>query len=250
MGFNVEMHLGNFSSSDIVRLCGTKKVRDTYIQEKNTERKLGRSLNKDFYSRDTSWGHLIEYWVLQKKLGTEYALTSLDTLRHPTVNCWVGSPDALKHLIGVETVCDVKALQLKAFCEMVDAFEKGGIQEVRNETDAGEKFYKQIVSNGCITGVNHGELILACPYKSELDEIRHIVNNDDNLPNPERFKWIAFAHDDELAYLPDGGHYKNLNFFQFPLPADDRMKLHDIVVEASNQLIPFKTKTLEPVCQN
>lgn len=238
MGFNVEMHLGNFSSSEIIRLCGTAKARETYIREKNLERKLGRSLNKDFRSKDTSWGHLVEYWVLKTKLGTEYSQNSLETVKHPTVDCWVGSPDAMKHIIGMKTVCDIKGLQLKGFCEMVDAFQKGGIQEVISETDSGEKFYLQIVSNGCITSTSNGELILACPYKSELDEIRHLAMNYDG-PDPGRFEWIAFADDEELPYLPDGGHYKNLNFLQFPLPADHRLKVHNSVVSAAKELIPF-----------
>lgn len=246
MGFNAEMHCGNFSSSDIVRLTGTKKVRETYIKEKNLERKLGRVLKSDFSSKDTSWGHLIEYWVLRKKLGIEYSLNSLETIGHPSVIGWVGSPDAMKHNTK-KRVCDVKGLALKAFCEMVDAFEKGGIDEVRNQCDSGEKFYQQLVSNGCITGVADGELILACPFKSELDEIRNLAINYDG-PEPGRFKWIAFAADEELNYLPDGGHYKNLNVFEFPLPSRDRMSLHEKVVEAVKELIPFKKPEL--VCQN
>jgi hypothetical protein len=240
MGFNVEMHCGNFSSSEIVRLTGSKAVRETYIKEKNLERKLGRSLKLDFYSKDTAWGHLIEYWVLHKKIGTEYALTSQETLRHPTVNFWVGSPDALKYTPPLKSVCDVKGLGLKNFCEMVDAFEKGGITEVRSECDSGEKFYKQLLSNGCIVGVDYAELILACPYKSELDEIRNLAINYDG-PDPGRFKQFAFKEDDEMPHLPDSGHYKNLNFFSFPLPADDRIALHRKVVEAGKELVPFKT---------
>jgi hypothetical protein len=242
MGFNSEMHCGNFSSSEIVRLMGTKKVRETYINEKNLERKLGRGLRKDFYSKDTSWGHLIEYWVLRKKLGTEYSLNSLETIKHPTVDCWVGSPDALKHVIGLKTVADVKGLQLKGFCEMVDAYAKGGITEVIYNTDSGEKFYWQLVSNGCITGVSNGELILACPYKSELEEIKQLALDYDG-PDPGRFKWIAYAADDELPYLPDGGYYKNLNYLSFPLPSEDKIKLHHQVEDAAKELIEFKTLT-------
>lgn len=239
MGFNSALHCGNFSSSEIVRLTGTKKVRETYISEKNLERRLGRGLRKDFYSKDTSWGHLIEYWVLRKKIGTEYSLSSLETITHPKVPGWVGSPDALKHIENKKTVCDVKGLQLKAFCEMIDAFEKGGINEVRDQCESGEKFYQQLVSNACITGVGYGELILACPYQSELELIKHLAIEYDG-PDPGRFKWIAYAFDDELAYLPDDGHYKNMNFFSFPIPAEDKMKLHDQVVSAIKELTPIK----------
>jgi hypothetical protein len=140
----------------------------------------------------------------------------------------------------METVCDVKGLQVKGFCEMIDAFNAGGITKVREVCESGDKFYWQITSNGCITGRNNGELILYLPYKSELEEIKHAAMNFDG-PDPGRFKWIAYADDEELPYLVDGGHYKNLNFLSFPIPAKDRISLHAKVEEAGAELTPFKS---------
>jgi hypothetical protein len=236
---NKEIHCGNFSSSDIVRLCGTKKVRETYIQEKNIERKLGRVLKNDFSSKDTSWGHLMEIRAFSL-LGTEYSLVSNETIPHPKVKGWVGSPDALKYVEKKkDTVCDIKGLQLKNFCTMVDAFELGGIQKVREVCDDGDKFYYQIVSNACITLCNYGELILYCPYQSELDAIRKLSGDYDG-PDAWRFKRFQFAEDGELPYLIDGGYYKNLNAFRFEIPLKDKLFVHDRVVEATKELIEIK----------
>lgn len=239
MGFNSEMHCGNFSSSDIFKLLGSKKVRETYIHEKSIERKLGRVLKSDFSSRAVSWGHLMEYETFHKQLGTEYSLISTVTVAHPTVDGWVGSPDCHKYFEATKGVCDIKGLQLKSFCDIVDAWERGKIQEVRNQAEDGEKFYQQIVSNACITGCQIGELILRCPYKSELDAIRNLVNNGYDGPDPGRFKWIGFAEDDELAYLPDNGYYKNLYRFAFPIPSEDKIKLHNAVAAAVKELPQF-----------
>jgi hypothetical protein len=236
MGMNDELHFGNFSSSEIYRLAGSKKVRETYIAEKNIERRLGRVLRKDFTSWDMEWGHLIEYWGFGL-LDMSYSLISDKTVRHPTVSYWVGSPDAINNL-EVKAVGDIKGLQLKAFCEMVDAWHKGGIQAVRDNTDSGEKFYWQLVSNACLTSCKLAELILICPYESQLDDVRAAAIKYDG-PDPGRFSRFAMAMNNQMAYLPDGGHYKNINIFQFDIPATDKCLIHDRVIEASKELVPF-----------
>lgn len=238
MGLNNELHFGNFSSSEIVRLCGSKKVRETYIKEKNIERRLGRVLKKDFTSEATSWGHLMEYWGFGL-LDTSYSLISLKTLRHDKVKSWVGTPDAINNP-DPKAVCDIKGLQLKNFCEMVDAWHKGGIAKIREDCEDGEKYYYQIVSGGCLTGCKYGELILVCPYLSQLDDVRAAASRYDG-PDPGRFARFPFKSDDELPYLPDGGHYKNINVFRFEIPSADKCFLYDRVVEASKELIEIKT---------
>jgi hypothetical protein len=237
MGMNDELHFGNFSSSEIVRLMGSKKVRETYIHEKNMERRLGRVLKKDFSSRDTSWGHLMEYWGFGQ-LPTSYSLISDVTMVSGIIKEWVGSPDAVNNT-EPKAICDIKGLQLKAFCEMVDAWVKGGIQEVRDKTDSGEKFYWQITSNACLTGAKVGEIILICPYKSELDDVRSAANKYDG-PDPGRFSWVPFKQDEELPYLMDGGYYKNKNIMRFDIPATDKCLLHDRITEAAKELVQIK----------
>lgn len=237
MGFNNDIHCGNFSSSEMVRLMGSKKVRETYIKERNMERRLGRVLKNDFSSRDTSWGHLMEYWGFGL-LPTSYSLISDKTIVSPIIEAWVGSPDAVNNT-EPKAVCDIKGLQLKAFCEMVDAWKKGGIQAVREETECGEKFYWQITSNACLVGAKVGELILICPYESQLFDVKAACVKYDG-PDPGRFTWFANAADDQLSYLPDGGYYKNINIMRFDIPALDKCKVHDQVVASAKELIQIK----------
>jgi hypothetical protein len=237
MGFNNDIHCGNFSSSEMVRLMGTKKVRETYIAERNMERRLGRVLRKDFSSRDTSWGHLMEYWGFGL-LPTSYSLISDKTIVSPIVSSWVGSPDAVNNT-DPKAICDIKGLQLKAFCEIVDAWKKGGIQEVRENTDSGDKFYYQIVSNACLMGAKVGELILICPYESQLDDVRAACIKYDG-PDPGRFSWFANAVNDQLPYLPDDGYYQNINIMRFDIPSTDKCAVFDRVKESVSQLIPIQ----------
>jgi hypothetical protein len=249
MGMNSEMHCGNFSSSEIVALTSNGKTKGsfgkpyyTYIEERNTERELGRVLKNDFSSKDIAWGHLMEIRAF-KLLETKYSLISDKTIRHPTISCWIGSPDAVVERESV--VGDIKGLQLKAFCQMVKAWEKGGIEAVRNETESGEKFFWQIVSNACLTLMKYGELILYLPYQSELDAIRTLANTYDG-PNAWMFKRFAFATDEELPYLLPGGRFKNLYKMRFEIPFLDKQFLHNRVVEAEKELIEFKPLTVQP----
>jgi hypothetical protein len=234
MGFNNDIHCGNFSSSEIVRLVGSRKVRETYIAERNMERRLGRVLKKDFSSRDTSWGHLMEYWGFGL-LPTSYSLISDKTIVSPIVSSWVGSPDAVNNT-EPKAICDIKGLQLKALCEMIDAWKKGGITEVRENTESGEKFYWQEVSNACLWGARVGEIILVCPYKSQLDDVRAAASRYDG-PDPGRFSWVPFADDEALPYLlDDGDYYKNITVMRFDIPSIDKCKVHDSVVAAAKEL--------------
>lgn len=236
--------IGRFTSSGISALMSVGKDKVsfgkpalTYIQEKNMERKLGRSLNTDQSSRPTSWGKVVELQVFEL-LGIEYQLVSKETIEHPTLgDIWAGSPDLVKD--GV--VCDVKCpFTLKSFCQFVDQALpdiKGReiIDRIRDFHPDGEDYYWQLVSNAILTNSNEAELIVYCPYRSELASIREWVNNYDGNQNP--LAWISFASDYELPYLPDGGYYKNLNIFRFSVPQEDKDLLTQKVIEAGKLLV-------------
>lgn len=228
--------IGRFTSSGISALMSVGKDKVsfgkpalTYIAEKNMERKLGRSLNTDQSSRPTSWGKVVELQVFEL-LGIEYQLVSKETIEHPTLpEIWAGSPDLVKE--GV--VCEVKCpFTLKSFCQFADC---KTIEEIRENHPDGEDYYWQVVSNAILTNSNEAELIVYCPYRSELASIREWVNNYDGNQNP--LAWISFASDYELPYLPDGGYYKNLNIFRFSVPQEDKDLLTQKVIEAGKLLV-------------
>lgn len=233
---------GNFTSSEIVAL--TKKGKDktsfgapalTYIEETNLERRLGRSITTEVDARPLSWGKLLEVRVFDM-LGLEYSLSSTETIVHPTIPYWAGSPDGSK----LNTTADFKApLTLKSFCHLVQPLYEGltgmeAINRVREDHKDGDKFYWQIVSNAILQGNDLGELIIYMPYFSELEEIRIMARHNEQAG---KYKWVAWASDDELPYLIEGGYYKNLNIIRFEIPKADKKFLTDCVEKAGKMLI-------------
>ena len=85
----------------------------TYIEETNMARRLGRSLTNETNSRETSWGKCLEP-IAFDKLGFDYELVSSETITHPDIPYWGGSPD----LIKPGTVGDIKCpMTLKTSCQ-------------------------------------------------------------------------------------------------------------------------------------
>jgi hypothetical protein len=228
---NSEKRVGNFTSSGIGALMNSGTMA-TYIEEKNYERRLGRSLNSIVSAKPLSWGNLLEVRAFEL-LGLEYSLISKETIVHPEFNYWSGSPDGNKP----NTVMDIKCpITLKSFCTFVECitmietspgvWEVDGlrsIKKIREKHKDGEKYYWQLVSNSILRGVEYAELIVYCPYKSELSEIRESC--EEYLGDPKEVNWIAYANDEDLPYILDGGYYKNINVIRFKVPEVDKIAL-------------------------
>lgn len=264
---NNKLRVGNFTSSEIVSLTtdgsrpmtpeekkefqdngGDKRKKNTwdfgvtfysYIEEKNMERRLERSLTTESNARPLAWGNLVEYFVFSQ-LGLDYKPCSKSTIQHPEISYWAGSPDAEKfenQKVAVDIKCPIT---LKSFCQLVDSFKDGGIDLVRKNHKDGEKYYWQIVSNAVLLGTNKGELIVYCPYTDELEEIREFANNYDG-PNIHRYFFITVASDDELPNIKKGGYYENINKLAFDIPQEDIDLLTKRVKEAGKLLINNKS---------
>lgn len=248
---NIE-RIGNFTSSKIVAL--TKKGKKagtlgepalTYIEEKNMERRLGRSLTDEVDARPTTWGKLCEKLVF-KLLPTAYILNGDESISHEKYNCWSGTPDVTK----ADTVGDVKCPKtLKSFCQLVDLHYVDGkevypalsIEAVRANHKEGDTYYWQLVSNAILTGSKYGELIVYVPYKDELDELKGIAINGD-ASELSKYYWIVNSQPEELPHLIEGGHYKNLNIIRFEIPEADKEFLTVCVAMAETKLISFPEK--------
>lgn len=231
------IRVGRFTSSGIHALLSVSRDKKefgkpalTYIEEKYIERKLGRSLDTDSNSRPLVWGKMLEQRVFEL-LGTEYRLCSADTLTHSEIEYWVGSPDAIKY--GEEnTVVDIKCpFTLKSFCIFSDC---ETIEQVRKLHPDGEKYYWQLISNAILTGCKFAELIVYCPYKSELIDIRDMASNYDGDQN--KVAWINWSNDYDLPFLPDGGYYKNIHVVKFEVPKKDIDLITDRIVAAGKLL--------------
>lgn len=227
---NNENRIGRFTSSKISALMSEGKIKGTfgkpaltYIQEKNYERKLGRSLSVESNAKALVWGKLCEC-VVFNKLGENYYPVSGKTIEHPYYNFWSGSPDARNFENDIQKVVEIKCpLTLKSFCQFAEC---ETIEEVREKHPDGEDYYWQIVSNGILTNCTKAELIIYCPLKSELDEIREMATD----------YWIAKGTDEELPWIPENSTYKNLIKFEFEIPDTDIQLLTKKVVEAGGLL--------------
>jgi len=233
---------GNFTSSGIVALTTNPTAKAekegaifsvgglTYIQKKKRERKLKRSIESGTTGRDCWWGKVCELQAFNV-LPTAYSISSDSTEFHHKHSNWCGSKDGEKHS-EAKTVFDIKCpFTLDSFCTFAEC---KTIDEVRDLHKDGEKYYWQLVSNACITGATHAELIVYCPYQDELDEIRELASNYDG--NQNKVAWINFASDDELPYLLREGEYKNLHIISFEVPESDKLFLENRIIEASKLL--------------
>jgi hypothetical protein len=233
---------GNFTSSEIFRLMKKGKSAgswsvdaDTYIEECNMERRLGRSVETVTYARPLSWGRCVERRAFNV-LGLDYTLCSHVTIQHPDIPFWWGSPDATTKIAVADLKCP---MTLISFCQMVDPYFENGklihdalsIEAVRENHKDGDKFFWQIVSNAILTGKKKGQLIAYVPYLEELDEIKTLADG-----NPDYY-WIWAADSERLPYLIKGGHYKNINVIEFDILQRDVDALTDRVLECGKKLI-------------
>jgi hypothetical protein len=238
--------IARYTSSEIVALTKEGKVKGTwgapaltYIEEKKMEMRLERSIDSDTDSRPTNWGSLVEL-VVASSLKDEYDFVGKETIPHPTLAHWAGSPDGFKKNTEQKTVIDFKCpFTMKSFCQLVDGLYEGksgmdAMNHLRDTHKDGEKFYWQLVSNACLSGATHAELIVYCPYKSDLDAIRQAAQM---LSEDSRYYFIAFAKDDELPYIKDGGYYKSLNTISFEVPQEDKDRLTQLVIKATQALL-------------
>lgn len=239
---NSMYRVGNFTSSEIHNLTTLNRKGDgfgapaiTYIEETNYKRLLDRSLNTETNSKPTSWGNLCEGLVFDK-LGIDFTYSSQLTDMHPTIDYWAGSKDGTREC-AERSVIDIKCpFTLKSFIQLVKPLYDGltgmdAMNKVREVAKDGDKYYWQLVSNAIINGCDWAELIIYCPYKSELPEIYALAEG-----NPD-VKWLAYSSDSELPYLKDGGYFKNLNIIRFKIPQEDKDFLTKQVLKAGEMLI-------------
>ena len=237
------LRVGNFTSSEIVALTKVGKDKTkfgapalTYIEETNFERKLGRSLTDESNARPLTWGKLLEIKTFDL-LGLDYSLSSTDTIQHPTINYWAGSPDGAKE----DTVIDIKCpITLKSFCQLVDPLYNDltgidAMNAIRENHKDGDKYYWQLVSNAILTGATFAELIVYVPYFSELADVKQMAQMVETDALSKHY-WIAMATEGELPYLVDGGYYKNLNVIRFEVPQADKDLLTECVLRAGEML--------------
>jgi hypothetical protein len=224
------------------------KAAITYINQCNMERRLERSLDGDLDTRAVNWGKFVET-LLFSMLQEMYTYNSNDTLVHPLYDYWVGTPDGYK-ICGQKTVVDAKCpFTLESFCQLINPLYDGlegldamtAIREGYTDQQGlfhaahkdGDKFYWQLVSNACIDDCTHAELIVYCPYESELSIIKAMAVQSGD---PSAY-YISNASPKGLPSLKDDGFYKNINVISFKIPESDKELLTETVKKAGAYLL-------------
>ena len=249
----------NFTSSENYRLMTNgKKAGEPgapfkeYVEEKNFEIKLGRSIKCEAKAQSLTWGKCLEKIVFEQ-LGIRYKECSQETIINPNLAHHAGSPDGIKTEGEIITVAEVKCPQtLKSFCQLVDCIpmiEKEGIwfadpdakgyeiiAAVRENHKDGDKFYWQCISNAILTNARFAELIIFCPYYSQLNEVRAMAQTFVDAGDWS-YNWIAKGEDASLPYLLESGRYNNLNVIRWEVSELDKKALTDRIEMASKLLI-------------
>ncbi len=234
---------GNFTSSQIYRICGTDTVMKTYLEEKKMETNLGRQLEQDKGSAASLWGTWMQHRVTNVLLDTGIKPTKDERRIHPTITQWTGAEDYLRE----DSIGEVKCFELKKFCKAHDSASLGfdSLKKVCPE------IAWQLVSNSILNDKPKAELTLYVPYKRELSTIRDIdewqrILSAENFDNKVFQYWInslSYKSDDELPYLLEGYHYPNLSNFTFDIKESDKKYLTERVELAVKLINKCKKKT-------
>ena len=247
---NNKNRLGRVTSSNAYKLIkkgtGNKLFSApglSYIEEKQIERRIGSCLDANgAYSQPMAWGNFMEL-VIYSLLGIEYTISSKETFLHKKhTKIWSGSPDLL---IPNQLIAEIKCYQKKKFAQYTDALtlkitDDFSIEDkIQNLKSKFPQEYWQMVSNACIQNVKTVEAITYMPYVSEYESIKEIAENMDGAEQ-WKYRFIVEKPIEQLPFLQDGGHYKNINVFRFDVPINDIELLENRIIEAGKLILNTK----------
>lgn len=215
---------GKFTSSQLYRICGSIKsgaptaAFNTYVEEVYSERLLGRSSEVEIKAQPMKWGSLMEI-VLFNLLGLGYKMTHKQTIVHPVMNFFSGTPDLIAETIKIG---EIKSYYPKNFALLSMCLLGKNISDLKKKFP---KEYWQCVGNAILCDVEVAELICYMPYKSELQSIIEKVIEEDflyeNGLDPQDYYFLSRNDIESLPYLPDDSKMSNVNSFEFKIPDKD-----------------------------
>jgi len=227
-----ELRCGNFTSSEIFALLSLAKNKIdfgspalTYINKKRMERKLRRSLETSSYSRAMAWGNFVEDYVFTNKIEYGYDILSKQTIKHPSILGWTGSPD----LLNTDTVGEIKCYYPENFCSYADVLLSEDLDLFKKEHS---KEYWQLISNAIINDKKYCEAILFMPNSTSLDEIKDIATKYEDF-DTWKYRFIYEEPKINLPWLPEESEYNELVRFKFEAPEQDK----ELLTEKEKQSI-------------
>lgn len=191
----------------------------TYLDGLKRERRFGKSLDEDFYSRPTSWGNMMEKYVSDNKISFEFKHIGDTTFNHQQVNGWVGTPD----FIGADTVAELKCYYPDKFTSYAECLELESVEDLKKNFKAE---YWQIVSNTCVLDLEYGA---ACLFMPKQDDIMNVAKYVEDYDGSDAWKY-RFIHEEIVAdpdnpsipFIPTESTYKDFYFFKFKIPQEDK----------------------------
>lgn len=242
---DIEFRIGRFTSSQIYKLMtldrsgkGFGAPAKTYIEDKRAERCLGRSIDTGAYSRDMTWGKVMEAWAFENEMGIEYTLCSKETIVHPEYRFWSGSPDYTKN----NTAGEMKCFQPKAFYLLSKALLSlnDGIISIDVFKSNFPEIYWQVVSNSILLGVENCEIMAFTPTEAQLIQIREEIEETNFLERigvePWQGRFITESELYNLAYIPKHSNWPNKVIHYFKPNKEDLELLTDTVIKAEKLL--------------
>ena len=233
----VEFKKANPGSRKRNKDAGFNAAGETYITEKNIERKLGTCLDGGAHTQVLAWGNLMELCVYSI-LGEQYQIASKDTKLHPEYGeFWSGSVDLFTENPSTKewvSIAEIKCYQKKNFSLYTDCILQKDIELFKEEFP---KEYWQIVSNAIINGVDVGEAISFMPTMDMADEIKQFAMDYEG-EDYWKYKFVVDLDPEDLPFLQKDGYYESINKFAFIVPEEDKELLTSRILEASQLLIP------------
>jgi hypothetical protein len=232
---NKETRAGNFTNSQIYKIAAAPKrgnktflaSGDTYIEERWIERVLVDSLKDAAYAKAMAWGKFMEAYLFTHKLGTEYKMSSQDSIKHPDEylgKYWAGTTDF--EISGIEGGCisETKSYYKKKFVLYSLAILKADTEFLK-EHFAEE--YWQIVGNTILNDVKYGEAICFMPSYDDLEEIRGLAEDpmwiEQNKLGPMwHYRFIYEEPMENLQFLNPASKIPSINKFRFEVPQADK----------------------------
>ena len=196
----------------------------SYIEAKNFERMIGRSLNTEIFSRPISWGNYFEGYAYER-LDLSWNLVSKTRWTHPTLP-WSGMPD----IICGDKIGDIKSpYTLISFCQQYSCF--GDVEKYKKDFP---EYYWQLVSNAILCDVKSVTAVIFVPKLSDFAEIKEDILTPGKYEKD--YSWIATAKPSEVPYLPDDCLINSLQTWEFEVPDSDRAELVERISVAASML--------------
>lgn len=205
--------IGNYTSSQIYRLMGSKRVKETYKEEKELERKIKMAIKEDVGSRSSNWGTIMEYYVNENYLPIGWNAWTSGTIESKEFENWSGTPD----IYSEDAIGDIKCYGRKKFAQMASVIALNDLEIFKKQFP---DTYWQLTSNAALADKNKCMVLIYLPYEKELDDIANWVANYE-IDHPWKYRFISESESWELPCQSNDSDFDNVITFEWYLVKED-----------------------------